>query len=152
MDKETLDYWVDDADEIGHLIPEIPSLLAKSAIAPYLPSWTERERVFYYDRLNYSLREAQVYVNEGNWEGAAHEWLTLTESKLRRYRLMAHYNLALYYEMTDDISQALASLDKAEREASPKGGQESPTLSLIKQYREVLQNRQKELYELNIYK
>ena len=152
MDKETLDYWLNDTDEIEHFITEIPTLLAESAIAPYLPSWTERERVFYYDRLNYSLREAQVYVNEGNWEGAAHEWLTLTESKLRRYRLMAHYNLALYYEMTDDISQALASLDKAEREASPKGEQESPTLSLIEQYREVLQNRQKELYELNIYK
>lgn len=152
MDKETLDYWVDDADEIGHLIPEIPSLLAESAITPYLPSWKERERVFYHSRLCYPLREARVYVNEGDWESAAHEWQTLTESKLRNCRLMAYYNLALYHEMTDNIDKALASLDKAEKEASSKGELGASTLSLIAQYREVLVSRQKELNELKSYK
>ena len=152
LDKGTIDCWIDNANEIDHIIPHIPSMLAEASIKPYLPSWKERERVFYYNRLCYALREAQIYVNENDWEAAADQWLILTESRLRSYRLMAYYNLALYYEMTDNVDQALASLDKAEKEASPKRESGSTHLSLIKQYREVLQNRKKELIELDIHK
>lgn len=152
LDKGTIDCWIDNANEIDHIIPHIPSMLAEASIKPYLPSWKERERVFYYNRLCYALREAQIYVNENDWEAAADQWLILTESRLRSYRLMAYYNLALYYEMTDNVDQALASLDKAEKEASPKRESGSTHLSLIKQYREVLQDRKKELIELDIYK
>ncbi len=152
LDKGTIDCWIDNANEIDHIIPYIPSMLAEASIKPYLPSWKERERVFYYNRLCYALREAQIYVNENDWEAAADQWLILTESRLRSYRLMAYYNLALYYEMSDNVDQALASLDKAEKEASPKRESGSTHLSLIKQYREVLQNRKKELIELDIHK
>ena len=152
LDKGTIDCWIDNANEIDHIIPYIPSMLAEASIKPYLPSWKERERVFYYNRLCYALREAQIYVNENDWEAAADQWLILTESRLRSYRLMAYYNLALYYEMSDNVDLALASLDKAEKEASPKRESGSTHLSLIKQYREVLQNRKKELIELDIHK
>ena len=152
LDKGTIDCWIDNANEIDHIIPYIPSMLAEASIKPYLPSWKERERVFYYNRLCYALREAQIYVNENDWEAAADQWLILTESRLRSYRLMAYYNLALYHEMTDNVDLALASLDKAEKEASPKRESGSTHLSLIKQYREVLQNRKKELIELDIHK
>jgi hypothetical protein len=153
MDKETLDYWIEDTDEISDLIPQIPSLLARSAISPYLPSWEKRERVFYYDRLCYELREARVYVYENNWEAAAQQWRVLSENQWRPYRFMAHYNLALYYEMTDDIESALHSLDIAEEMATKKNKKGKDTglaldTSLLKQYREVLQNRKKEIEEL----
>ncbi len=153
MDKETLDYWVEGTNEISDLIPKIPSLLAQSAISPYLPSWEERERVFYYDRLCYELREARVYVYENNWEAAAQQWSILSENQWRPYRFMAHYNLALYYEMTDDIESALHSLDIAEEMATKKNKKGKDTglaldTSLLKQYREVLQNRKKEIEEL----
>ena len=139
MDKETLDYWVNDADEISHLAPQIPHLLAEAAIKPYLPSWAERERLFYHDQLSYALREASLYVKEGNWEAAASHWRPLTTSRLRAYRFMAAYNLALYYEMTDDIDAALRMLDQAEKEIAS---------TLIEKYREVLIHRQKELEQL----
>ena len=139
MNKETLDYWVDDADEISHLAPQIPHLLAEAAIKPYLPSWKERERLFYHDRLSYALREARIYVQEGNWDAAASHWRTLTTSRLKGYRFMAAYNLALYYEMNDDIDSALRMLDQAEQEIADP---------LIEQYREVLTYRQKELEQL----
>ena len=142
MDKETLDYWVNDADEISHLAPQIPHLLAEAAIKPYLPSWTERERVFYHDRLSYALREARIYVQEGNWDAAASHWRSLTTSRLKAYRFMAAYNLALYYEMTDNIDAALSSLDQAEKEIADP---------LIEQYREVLTHRQKELEQLKAW-
>ena len=152
MDKETLDYWAGDADEIARLTPQIPMLLAEAAIKPYLPSWKERERVFYYDRTRYELREAKVYVAEGNWEAAAREWQALATSKLRTYRFMAAYNLALYHEMTDDIDQAIASLDQAQKLAmkTHKDGTTTQVIdtSLVKQYREVLATRKKELQQL----
>ncbi len=156
MDKETLDYWVNDADEMGELIPQIPQLLAQAAISPYLPSWKERERVFYYDRLCYALREAKVYVAEGNWEAAAEQWQQLLdESKLQAYRFMAAYNLALYYEMTDDIDAALRMLDTAEGLATKttrRGEERSIALdtTFVEQYREVLKERKKELEKLEL--
>lgn len=143
LDKETLDYWVNDTKEISFLLPQIPSLLAHSAIAPYLPSWKERERVFYHDRLCYELREAKVYVYEGNWEAAVCEWRKLlNKSKISHYRFMAAYNIALYHEMTDDIEQALISLDRALQLAYLGSDKD---IALIEQYREVLQNRKIEL-------
>ena len=155
LDKETLDYWINDTKEISYIIPEIPSLLAQNAISPYLPSWKERERVFYYDRLCYELREAKVYLRENNWEAAAEQWKALTESNIRAYRYMAFYNLALYHEMTDDIDAALHMLDIAEELATKKNkrGEEkgaSIDTSLLKQYREVLKDRKKEIERLEL--
>ena len=154
LDKGTIDCWVDNADEIDHIIPHIPSMLAEASIKPYLPSWKERERVFYYDRLCYALREAKVYAYEGNWEAAGREWDTLINSKIRYNRFMAAYNLALYYEMTDRIDQALTSLDQAEEFAIRRSKKDNTTIqifdtSLLEKYREVLNERKKELETLS---
>lgn len=154
MDKETLDYWVNDTGDIGPLFLKIPALLAQNAISPYLPSWEERERVYYHDRLCYPLREAKVYVYEGNWEAAAQQWQTLTGSKVRAYRYMAYYNLALYHEMTDDIDAALSSLDLAKEQATRKnkrGEEKGVVPELLEQYREVLQTRKSEVEKLEQY-
>ena len=154
LDKETLDYWIDDTKEIAYLVPQIPHLLAQNAISPYLPSWKERERVFYYDRLCYELREAKVYVYENNWEAARQHWQRLLDgAKLQTYRFMAAYNLALYHEMTDDIDAALRMLDTAEELATKKNkrGEESSIAldtAFVEQYREVLKERKKELEKL----
>ena len=155
LDKETLDYWVNDTEEIAYLAPQIPHLLAQNAIAPYLPSWKERERVFYYDRLCYELREAKVYVRESNWEAAAEQWRSLAESKLRPYRFMAAYNMALYYEMIDDIDAAIASLDTAEELSAKqcKNGNSKQLIdtTLLKEYRKALTVRKEELKEIEQY-
>ena len=55
---------------------------------------------------------------------------------------MAAYNIALYHEMTDDIEQALISLDMALQLAYLGSDKD---IALIEQYREVLQNRKIEL-------
>lgn len=148
QNEKTLDCRVDSSEELVNLIPRIPALLAQNAVGAYLPSWKERERVFYYNPLSYALREAKVYVSEVNWEAAANEWKSLTASQCRPFRFMAYYNLALYYEMKGDIESALRSLDMAETLATKKReadiGVEFDT-SLLEQYREVLQNRRKEL-------
>lgn len=156
IDKKMLEYWADSADDIERIASQIPALLAESAIVPYLPSWKERERVYYYDRLSYELREAKVFIHEGNWEAAAHQWSSLAKSKLRPYRFMGHYNLALYHEMNDDIDAALASLTDAEKQAIKRNKRGKKTgvaidTSLLNQYREVLQTRLTELQKLEQY-
>ena len=154
LDKETLDYWINDTKEIAYLAPQIPHLLAQNAISPYLPSWEERERIFYYDRLCYELREAKVYVYENNWEAAHQHWQQLLDgAKLQTHRFMAAYNLALYYEMADDIDAALHMLDTAEELATKKNkrGEESSIAldtTFVEQYREVLKERKKEIERL----
>lgn len=151
--KKMIEYMASNPNAVRAKMDQAPQVLAETALAPYLPSWKERERVFYYDRLSYSLREAQVYVKENNWEEAAREWQLLTDSRHRPYRYMGYYNLALYHEMTDHIDQAIASLDLAEPLAKKynKKGKETGIVidtALLRQYREVLQNRKKELEEL----
>ena len=150
--KEMLEYWVESSKDMVTLAPQIPHLLAQNAIAPYLPSWQERERVFYYDRLCYALREARIYVYEDNWEAAAAQWRTLTESRYRSYRFMSLYNLALYHEMTDNIDQAIQSIDLAIEEAAKKNrrGKTSPFIdtTFVSKYREVLIYRKGELEEI----
>ena len=99
---------------------------------------------FYYDRLSYELRESKVYVHENNWAAAAEQWRMLLNSRWQPYRFMAAYNLALYHEMTDEIDQAITYLDLAEETATTQ----IIDTSLVKEYREVLLNRKKELKQL----
>ena len=155
LDKEVLDYWIDNTDEVAELFPLVPSQLAKNAIEPYLPTWKERERIFYYDRFNYHLREGRVYISEGKWEDAATHWRQLLQSRSRMQRFEGAFNMALYYEMTDSIDKALSSLDFA-RESTTKIDRQGNTVQLIDtmyvtQYRGALKKRQKEIEKIEEY-
>lgn len=155
LDKKMLEYWAYDTAAVRHIMPTLPALLAENAINPCLPSWKERERVFYNDALCYELREAKVYVNEGNWSAAAQQWRTLAQNKQRIRRFTAAYNMALYYEMSDSINQAIASLDLA-RELAVKHTKKGDTTliadtSLVHKYHEVLIKRRKEISQLEEY-
>ena len=151
--KEMLEHWTNGTTDIARLFPHMPHQLADAAVTAHLPTWKERERVFYHDRLCYELREAKVYVYEGNWDAAAEQWRTLTDSKQQRLRFMAAYNLALYHEMTDDIDRALRMLDTAEAlstKTTRRGKQRpvAPDTALVNQYREVLITRKEEIKRL----
>lgn len=155
LDKKVVDSWAYDTAQVREYMPQVPRLLAETAIEPYFPTWKERERVFYFDRLNYALREAKVYVGEGNWEAAAEQWRSLSTSKSLNQRYMAAYNMALYYEMTDSIDQAIAQLDQAKSLAvkTDKQGNSVQVIdtALVDKYREVLVDRKKEIARLEAY-
>ena len=155
LDKKMLEYWAYDTAAVNIMMPMIPTMLAQNAINPCLPSWKERERVFYTDALSYELREAKVYVSEGNWDAAAQLWHTLEQSKIRGLRFISAYNMALYYEMTDSIDKAIASLDLARQHAVKITRQGTPVLcvdtALVHEYHEVLINRRKEIAQLERY-
>lgn len=154
LDKKSLEYWAYDTAEVRLFVPLVPRLLAEEAIEPCMPAWKERERVFYYDRLCYPLREAKVYVHEGNWEGAAAEWRTMAASKQRLRRFESAYNMALYYEMTDSIDQAIASLDLAAPLAMKKNRKTGTTeqaidTTLVGGYRTALVRRKQEIAKID---
>ena len=155
MDKRMLESWIYDTVYVDEMIREVPSQLAEMAVEPYFPTWKKRERVFYYDRLNFALREAKVYVGEANWEAAAEQWKDLSSSKLRVYRFMAAFNMALYYEMKDSVEKAIAQLDAAKELAITKDRHGNNVLlidtTLVDEYREVLVNRNKEIVKLDAY-
>ena len=155
IDKKIVDSWAYDTAQVHEYMPLVPHLLAETAIEAYFPKWKERERVFYFDRLNYALREAKVYVGEGNWDAAAEQWRSLSTSKSRNQRYMAAYNMALYYEMTDSIDEAIAQLEQAKSLAvmADKQGNSIQLIdtALADKYREVLINRKKEIARLEAY-
>ena len=156
LDKKVVESWAYDTAQVSVFMPHVPQMLAEEAIEPYLPSWKERERVFYFDRLCYELREARVYVNEDNWEAAAQQWRKLAQSKQRIRRFVAAYNMALYYEMTDSIDEAIASLDLAMEIAVKKNKKGEGTglvidTFLAQKYRTVLVDRRKEIEQLEQY-
>ena len=156
LSKKTLEYWAYDTLEVRAAMPQIPYALAEVAIEPYLPSWKERERVFYYDRLCYELREGRIYVKEGNWEAAAAQWGALSNSKQRIRRFASAYNMALYYEMVDSIDQAIASLDLAAEIAIRRNMKKDEhtqiiDTSLVEKYRAVLVARKKEIAKIEEY-
>ena len=152
LDKKVVESWAYDTAQARQIMPEVPYLLAQQAIVPYLPAWKERERVFYHDRLCYALREARIYVYEDNWEAASEQWRTLLESRYRPYRFMALFNLALYYEMTGDIDQAISTLELAITEGTKtnRRGKPSPFIdtTFMNPYHEVLIFRKSELEKL----
>ena len=156
LDKKVVESWAYDTAQVSVFMPHVPQMLAEEAIEPYLPSWKERERVFYFDRLCYELREARVYVNEDNWEAAAQQWRKLAQSKQRIRRFVAAYNMALYYEMTDSIDEAIASLDLA-MEIAVKKNKKGEGIGLVidtflaQKYRKVLVDRRKEIEQLEQY-
>lgn len=156
LDKKVVESWAYDTAQARQLMPEVPYLLAQQAIVPYLPAWKERERVYYYNRLCYELREARVYVAEDNWEAAAQQWRVLAQSKQRIHRFIAAYNMALYYEMTDSIDQAIASLDLAKEftiRYPKKGGGPIQVIDpdYVNHYREALIERRREIERINAF-
>lgn len=155
IDKKIVETWAYDTAQVREMMPMVPYLLAETAVEPYFPNWKERERVYYTDGLCYELREARIYVDEGNWDAAAEQWRALAESRFRTYRFMAAYNLALYYEMTDDIDQAIAQLDVAKGVAvkETKNGVSIQFIdtTLVDEYRKALTIRRSEIAQVKQY-
>lgn len=109
-DRDSLfwDAWQVDESRLAEAVRHVASLPPKH----WLPSWEDHVRLFYTGGCA-DLRDAAVCVRAADWELARACWLRTYDRKERRLRLRAAYNLALYYEVADDPSQALQWLEKA---------------------------------------
>jgi tetratricopeptide (TPR) repeat protein len=124
---------------------EASEYAAKLPMPYLLPSWKEVER-YYFDGGNVEMRDAGIYVREGNWEEAGALWQNLYDTKKGKAKMRAAYNLALYYEMQDDFEKALAYMETASSLAS-EGSWEA---QLIAFYQLKLQELSKDNHRLKV--
>ncbi len=78
-----------------------------------LPYWKTANRYFFYGS-SVALRDAAIYAREGHWDTAIELWQGHYHNKKGKQQMYAAYNIALGYEMQDNITQALEWALKAQ--------------------------------------
>lgn len=96
----------------NQIIQDASGHAASLAVVHIIPHWEEAHR-YYFDGGNADMRDAGVYVREQNWTDAADLWQKLYDSRTGKVRMRAAYNLALYYEMRNDLDESKAYLETA---------------------------------------
>lgn len=96
-----------------------------------VPYWETTNRI-YFDGGEVAMRDAGVYVNEGNWNEARELWMQMFERcKKGTTKFRAAFNISLSYEMTGEIDNALEWLDKSS-EFATAGSEEDKILKFYK--------------------
>ena len=110
-----------------------------------LPHWDEVAR-FYYDGGNIEMRDAGVYLRENNWDEAYSQWKIAYEKRKGQQKMKAAFNIALYYEIKDNVEQAKEWLGKAKNLVKSGSRDEQ----LIAFYSLELEKRESKLSQLRI--
>lgn len=79
-----------------------------------LPYWKTVNRYFFSGG-SVNMRDAAIYAREHNWDKAIVLWKLQYDKKKGKQQMYAAYNIALGYEMKDDITQALEWALKAQQ-------------------------------------
>ncbi|MDY3266087.1 MAG: DUF6340 family protein [Phocaeicola sp.] len=126
-------------EEASHYASQVMS----DKIVPY---WEQAQRL-YFDGGCVEMRDAGVYVREGNWTEARKLWISLYERlKKGNTKFKAAFNIALSYEMIGDMNNAEEWLKKSSNYVSPKSQEEDVLKFYISQF-----NERKSVYsKLNI--
>ena len=77
-----------------------------------IPYWETAPR-YYYDGGSVDMRDAGIYVRTNNWDKAFELWEKESQNKNIKRQMRAAYNIALYYEIKDDLNNAELWLLKA---------------------------------------
>ncbi len=109
------------------LTREISEYAASVPVEHLLPHWREVTRM-YYDGGTVEMRDAGVCLRENDWEGAYELWKTTYDKKKARQKMKAAFNLALYYEMKDDLASAKEWIEKAKQQMKPDSKDEGTIL------------------------
>lgn len=127
------------------IIKEASEYAAKLPMEYLLPYWKEVER-YYFDGGNVEMRDAGIFVREGNWDEAGALWQILYDTKKGKVKMRAAYNLALYHELQDDFEKAKEYLDTASSLATEGSLEEQ----LIVLYQLKLQELSKDKHRLKV--
>ncbi len=96
------------------LVREASAFAGTVPVEKLVPYWKTGSR-YIYTNGTVAMRDAYVHVRAGNWEGAYPIWLHYFETtKKPKQKMRAAYNIAVYYEMKDDIEKAEEWLLKAQ--------------------------------------
>jgi len=93
------------------------------------------------------FQKATKLAQNNKWEEAVPIWQVYSESKSKRNRVIAWYNLALASEMNGDVDRAIELTDQAAKASS--GPFLSSENEAVRKYSAVLYQRKNEINKLN---
>lgn len=105
-----------------------------------LPSWKMVERSYYASGC-VEMRDANVYMMEGDWEEAYRLWKGVYDTKKGKKKMMAAFNLAVYHEAHDDTGHAIGYLEEALTLMKPGSYDEGMMRVYLMQLQERLEKR-----------
>lgn len=118
---------------------------ASMIVERLVPVWQLVERG-YYASGNVEFRDANVAVQEQDWEEAYRLWKLVYDTRKGKSRMMAAYNLAVYSEAHDKPQEAIAYLQTA-LEYAKKGSADEVNMQI---YLLELENRLGEKQRLDV--
>ena len=134
------------------LPPRITALKIASQMAGenyarrFFASWQTVNRMYSVPPLP-DFATADTYVQKGEWDNAILLWKRYADDSNGKMAINARYNLALAFEMKDDLDAADKWLVAAEQLALDYHSKED--LKLILQYRKIIQKRKQDIARLN---
>lgn len=112
----------------------------------FFASWESVKRMYSIPPLP-DFEAAEKYLAKGDWDNAIMLWKRYAADKNEKMAINARYNLALAYEMKDDLDAAILWLTAAQQIASDYRSRDD--LKMIAAYQKVLAQRKKEIGRLN---
>lgn len=98
---------------LEHFQKDASTYAAYMLMEHLLPSWKVVERNFYASGC-VELRDACVFINEKNWEGAYELWKQVYDkNKKGKKRMKSAFNLAVYHEVHDETELAENYIEEA---------------------------------------
>lgn len=110
--KDSIFWVVPNGQFSQELVDEASSFAATLPVKNLLPTWQTVERYLYASG-SIEMRDAAVYVRENSWDDALKLWLVANEKKSDKLKMRSALNIALYYEIKDDLDQAMLWAQKA---------------------------------------
>lgn len=111
----------------------------------FTTSWETVERLIIIPPVQ-EFTLAAEYASENKWEDALELWQRYTSERYGRLSVSARFNVALAYEMLDDIDTALEWIDKALVQTRVYRNKEE--IKLVQNYQRILNQRKKEIDQL----
>jgi hypothetical protein len=112
----------------------------------FFASWQTVNRIYSVPPLP-DFEQAAKFVDAGKWDDAIEIWKRYATEDNGKMAINARYNLALAYEMKDDILTSWKWLNAAEKLATDYKSKED--IKMILQYKKILAKRKKDIDRLN---
>lgn len=116
--QDTISWEIDPSLSDKKIVKEASEYAASIPVEHLLPYWKGTTR-FYYDGGSVEMRDAGVCLRENDWEEAYNLWKAAYEKKKGQQKMKAAFNIALYYEMKDDVAKAKEWIGKARKLVKP---------------------------------
>ncbi len=145
----------------SEMIKEASNFAGTLPMKYLLPSWKSVNRTLYVGG-NIHMRDAMVYARENNWEQALEIWSNAyKQTKKKKEKMRLANNIALCYEVLDDLDNSIEWADKAQKLANEIDKVEDRDLSKTSiyeianyinaiRYLEELKKRKQDLPILNV--